>query len=158
MTTNTPKIDTLEVVFDNIDYTISGQLLRKFGFLSGMLDSGLFDSLELPLPNQSAIINIGHELLRFIMNNPEQGMNYLQHGILEGLDKQEYITKIQTCSQNKTINILQHRDILAQVFALVALADYWDCPLITKDCTEFLALCLSVSDTQSVKEWFAGII
>jgi hypothetical protein len=158
MTDEDSIIDTRTVVFDNISYSITDQLIRKFGFLSGMLESGLFDILELPLPQQSKVAEIGHDLLRFLVNNPETGMNYLQHRILEGLDKKEYIKKLQSTCQNKTIDILKQRDILAQVLGLVVLADYWDCPIITKDCTEFLALCLSVADTQTVKEWFAGII
>lgn len=159
MTTNTSSIcDTQTVIFDNKNYTISGQLLRKFGFLSGMLDSGLFDILELPLPQQPIIAKIGHCLLRFLMNNPDKGLNYLHYEVLEGLNNNEFIKTLLNANQNNTINIAKLRDTLSQVFGLLALADYWDCQVIIKDCADFLSLCLSVADTQSIKEWVSGII
>ncbi len=155
------KINVVYVVYAGHTYSISQQLCRQIGFLAGMLDAGLFDDLELPLPAHPKVMELGHQVLRFMESTPYAGMNYLNCAILGGLSAKEYISQLNL--QNKstgdtTFELSQIKSNLEQVFALIALADYWDCKIITQDCTNFLALHLSVADQLTVKEWFAGII
>ena len=143
-----------KVIYFGTVYSITNRQSEQIGFLAGMLDAGLFTDLELPLHSNPQVSEIGSKILGFMGSNSTDGMNYLEAVILGGLAKEEYTRQIK----NGQIPNNEIRVILAQVFALLALSDYWDCTIITKDCADFIALCLSATDPQSVKEWFTGII
>lgn len=151
----------INVVYAGHTYSISHQLCRKIGFLAGMLDARLFNELELPLSVNPKVMELGHQVLRFMESNPYTGMNYLNCAILSGLSAKEYISQLNLQNNStgyKTFELSQIKFNLAQVFMLLSLADYWDCKIITQDCTNFLALHLSVANPVTVKEWFGGII
>ena len=142
------------VIYCGTVYSITNRQSGQIGFLAGMIDAGLFTDLELPLHSNPQVSEMGSKILGFMMSNSTDGINYLEDVILGGLVKEEYTKQIK----NGQIPNNEIRVILAQVFALLALSDYWDCPIITKDCADFIALCLSATDPQSVKEWFSRII
>ena len=148
-----------KVTYAGSEYAISRQLCGKIGFLAGMLDAGLFDDLELPLPSDPQTAAMGHNVLLYMSSNPNSGINYLHGVILGGRSNKEYVDLIRNNNQQQQkLELLQIRANLAQVFALLSLADYWDCNTMTQDCAEFLAHHLSAADPQLVRDWFGGII
>ena len=145
----------LNVTYDNHDYLISHGLVKQIGFLSGMIESGMMDNLELPLPANPQVAKMGHKLLEYLASNPDTGMNYLYAGVLGFSSAKEYVAQIMGIPR---IGLEQIRANLEQVFLLLALADYWDCQGLTQDCTELVTHHLSIADPSSVCEWFTGII
>lgn len=142
----------IKILYSEYEYFITSQMARQIGFINGMIDAGLFDSLALPLPAESLIYEMGHKVLDYMANNPVSEMSYLQKVVLGGMASKNYIQQINKSDSSCVRNVLE------QVFALVSLSDYWDCPHITTECAEFIALILSVADQQSVRDWFGGII
>lgn len=154
LTTNEQiKIKTI-ISYDGHEYFIPGCVALKIGFICGMTEAGLFDSLALPLPAVPSVAQIGHQVLQFMATNLglcSTGIDYLQKVVL-GATSKEYIEQIDK------LGVSEIRSVLEQVFALLALADYWDCPEITSGCSEFIALILSKSDQHTVRVWFSGIV
>ena len=145
------KINTI-ISYDGHEYFIPGCVALKIGFICGMTEAGLFDSLALPLPDNLQVAQIGHKVLEFLTGNPGSEMDYLQKVVLGGVAGKDYVRCLDV---SNTANI---RVILEQVFTLLALSDYWDCQMITAECAEFVGLVLSKADQQSVRDWFSGII
>lgn len=147
-------IEKITISFDDREYIIPRCMGMKIGFINGMIDAGLFDSLALPLPAVPSVAQIGHQVLQFMATNLglcSTGIDYLQKVVL-GATSKEYIEQIDK------LGVSEIRSVLEQVFALLALADYWDCPTITSGCSEFIALILSKADQHTVRVWFSGIV
>jgi hypothetical protein len=142
------------ISYDGCEYSISQRLLKNIGFIKGIIESGLVDDLALPLPSEPVIQKIGHRLLEYMSTNHASGLDFLQSVILDGLTADQYISRIKTAQ----LNTLEIRNIIEQVFALLSVADYWDFQEIAKKSTEFIALCLSAANQQTVRDWFSGII
>lgn len=145
--------EQIKISYDGREYIIPRCVGMKIGFISGMTAAGLVDGQALPLPSAQQVAQIGHKVLEFMSNNSnfDPGMDYLQKVVL-GTTGKEYIQRIDKS------DISSIRSTLEQVFELVSLSDYWDCPMITSDCAEFVALVLSKADQQSVRDWFGEII
>ncbi len=148
--------ESIKIKYSNRDYTVPLPFARQIGFLVGMIDSGLSDNLELPQPDDLNVRELGHQVIEHLETNPITGLNFLQNVILCGQGYKEYIAQIKSEDKNKSIDKI--RTVLAQVFSLVALADYWDCGYITNSCTEFLGLHFAIADPILVKEWLDGIV
>lgn len=157
------QIEQINVIYQQHRYSIPFQIARQIGFLAGMIDSGLADDLELPQHENPVVAKMAAQVLGHLVSNPNQSypqstINYLRSVILGGLSNQEYIAQIKDVPQLDESMIARIRDVLDQVFALLALADYWDCKVITMECTEFLTLHMSIAEPFSVKKLFAGIV
>jgi hypothetical protein len=124
-----------------------------------MIDSGLADDLELPQHENPVVAKMAAQVLGHLVSNPNQSypINYLRSVILGGLSNMEYLSQIKAQQQDESM-IAKVRGVLEQVFTLLVLADYWDCRVITMECTEFLTLHMSIAEPFSVKKWFAGIV
>ena len=159
MDAETNQIEQIHVTYQQNRYSIPSQIARQFGFLAGMIDSGLADDLELPQHENPMVAKMAAQVLGHLAANLNQSypINYLRSVILGGLSNIEYLSQIKAQQQDESM-IAKVRGVLEQVFTLLALADYWDCRVITMECTEFLALHMSISDPISVKKWFAGIV
>ena len=159
MDEETHQIEQIHVTYQQHRYSIPFQIARQIGFLAGMIDSGLADDLELPQHENPVVAKMAAQVLGHLVSNPNQSypINYLRSVILGGLSNQEYLSQIKAQQQDESM-IAKVHGVLEQVFTLLVLADYWDCRVITMECTEFLALHMSISDPISVKKWFAGIV
>lgn len=105
------------------------------------------------------LVDVGHNLLQYMADHPNSGLNYLEMGILNGLSVKEYVARlVGESSENQKIELEQIRGVMAQIFALLALSDYWDFKIITHECTNFLALHLSKATPITIKEWLAEVI
>ena len=157
------QIEQINVIYQQHRYSIPFQIARQIGFLAGMIDSGLADDLELPQHENPVVAKMAAQMLGHLVSNPNQSypqstINYLRSVILGGLSNQEYIAQINDVPQLDESMIARIRGVLDQVFTLLALADYWDCKVITMECTEFLTLHMSIAEPFSVKKWFTGIV
>jgi hypothetical protein len=159
MDAETNQIEQIHVTYQQTRYSIPFQIARQFGFLAGMIDSGLADDLELPQHDNPVVAKMAAQVLGHLVSNPNQSypINYLRSVILGGLSNMEYLSQIKAQQQDESM-IAKVRGVLEQVFTLLVLADYWDCRVITMECTEFLALHMSIAEPFSVKKWFAGIV
>ena len=163
MDAETNQIEQINVIYQQHRYSIPFQIARQIGFLAGMIDSGLADDLELPQHENPVVAKMAAQVLGHLVSNPNQSypqstINYLRSVILGGLSNQEYIAQIKDVPQLDESMIARIRGVLDQVFTLLALADYWDCKVITMECTEFLTLHMSIAEPFSVKKWFTGIV
>ena len=111
---------THKISYDNLAYYISLNFVKVIGFINGMVDSGLYDNLALPLPSGQLIVEMGLKVLEYMASNPYSGMDYLQSRVLGGIPMQDYIRNLDVS------NIGNIRKVLEQVFVLLSLADYWD--------------------------------
>jgi hypothetical protein len=184
MDEETHQIEQIHVTYQQHRYSIPFQIARQIGFLAGMIDSGLADDLELPQHENPVVAKMAAQVLGHLVSNPNQSypINYLRSVILGGLSNQEYIAQIKNVPHQDESMIARVRGVLCesmiarvrgvlcesmiarvrgvldQVFTLLVLADYWDCRVITMECTEFLTLHMSIAEPFSVKKWFAGIV
>ena len=160
MDEETHQIEQIHVTYQQHRYSIPFQIARQIGFLAGMIDSGLADDLELPQHENPVVAKMAAQVLGHLVSNPNQSypINYLRSVILGGLSNQEYIAQIKNVPHQDESMIARVRGVLDQVFTLLVLADYWDCRVITMECTEFLTLHMSIAEPFSVKKWFAGIV
>ena len=163
MDAETNQIEQINVIYQQHRYSIPFQKARQIGVLAGMIDSGLADDLELPQHENPVVAKMAAQVLGHLVSNPNQSypqstINYLRSVILGGLSNQEYIAQIKDVPQLDESMIARIRGVLDQVFTLLALADYWDCKVITMECTEFLTLHMSIAEPFSVKKWFTGIV
>ena len=156
------QIEHIHVTYQQNRYSIPCQIARQIGFLAGMIDSGLADDLELPQHENPVVAKMAAQVLGHLVENsnqsyPQSTINYLRSVILGGLSNIEFLSQIKAQQQDESM-IARVRDVLDQVFTLLALADYWDCKVITMECTEFLTLHMSIAEPFSVKKWFTGIV
>ncbi len=59
------NIETNELIkinYEHCEYFIQQHLAMKIGFIGGMTETGLFDSLALPLPSEQVVAEMGHKV------------------------------------------------------------------------------------------------
>lgn len=142
---------------DNI-YSISGEIIKKIGILSGLLDAGITD-LELPLIQSSESYLVVQEFLQYLsdITASNQKLDIAKFIIFsltgeELLD--EYIKKIKDdVYDDNTIRKVNYR-----AFILLHAVDYWDFRPVITQIREYISQFIKVCDIDTINRWLGGII